>query len=116
MTIGSGSFQPINQYLFLKKGFSVTRPRGLGIGTGFRSNPSAAAPVKSQNTGQQSGEDLLDVIDGKKERKSFFLLEYFNIFFFFEACLIWRSDSQKILTTSWRPSNIRRMFFMTYRP
>jgi hypothetical protein len=48
----------------------VTRPRGLGIGTGFRSNPSAAAPVKSQNTGQQSGEDLLDVIDGKKEQKS----------------------------------------------
>jgi hypothetical protein len=47
----------------------VTRPRGLGIGTGFRSNPSAAAPVKSQNTGQQSGEDLLDVIDGKKENK-----------------------------------------------
>ncbi len=47
----------------------MTRPRGLGIGTGFRSNPSAAAPVKSQNTGQQSGEDLLDVIDGKKENK-----------------------------------------------
>ncbi len=48
----------------------MTRPRGLGIGTGFRSTPSIAAPVKSQNTGQQSGEDLLDVIDGKKEKKS----------------------------------------------
>jgi hypothetical protein len=61
--------QPISDF---KNGFSVTRPRGLGIGTGFRSNPSAAAPVKSQNTGQQSGEDLLDVIDGEKEKKTLF--------------------------------------------
>jgi hypothetical protein len=78
MTTGSGIF-PTNQSISdLKKGFSVMRPRGLGIGTGFRSNPSAAAPVKSLNTGQQSGEDLLDVIDGKKEKKVFiFLSKYF---------------------------------------
>jgi hypothetical protein len=75
MTTGSGIF-PTNQSISVDfyKSFSVTRPRGLGIGTGFRSNPSAAAPVKSQNTGQQSGEDLLDVIDGKKGK---------NVFFFF---------------------------------
>jgi hypothetical protein len=116
MTTGSGIF-PTNQSISdFKKGCSVTRPRGLGIGTGFRSTPSIAAPAKSQNTGQQSGEDLLDVIDGKKGIKVFFLLQYLKNVLFFEACLIWRSDSQKILTTSWRPSNIRRMFFMTYQP
>jgi hypothetical protein len=78
MTTGSGNFSTNQSISDFKKGFSVTRPRGLGIGTGFRSNPSSATPIKSQNTGQQSGEDLLDVIDGKKEKSPYFFLpEYF---------------------------------------
>jgi hypothetical protein len=83
MTTGCEIFATNQSISGIKKGFSVTRPRGLGIGTGFRSNPSVAAPVKSQNTGQQSGEDLLDVIDGKKEKCPFFSSRIFLNFLVF---------------------------------